>query len=96
MTFPFSGIVSLTEDEIVAIQAEPSPGNKNATEAIPPGENVTEPLSDGNTISTASEQIQQSLSFCYDGNPPYSFLLDSVPMVYLHLLETFQLLLGTS
>ena len=65
----YSGIVNLTKAEIVAIQAEPSPG-ENATEAIPPGENVTQPLSDGNTISTPSEQIQQSLSFCSDGNPP--------------------------
>ena len=65
----YSGLVNLTKAEIVAIQAEPSPG-ENATEAIPPGENVTQPLSDGNTISTPSEQIQQSLSLCSDGNPP--------------------------
>ena len=65
----YSGIVNLTKAEIVAIQAEPSPG-ENATEAIPPGKNVTQPLSDGNTISTPSEQIQQPLSLCSDGNPP--------------------------
>ena len=57
----YSGIVNLTKGEIVAIQAEPSPG-----------ENVTQPLTDVNTTAASGEQIRQSLSLCSDRNPPDS------------------------
>ena len=46
----YSGIVNLTKAEIVSIQAEPSPG-ENVTERIPPGDKVTQPLTDANTTA---------------------------------------------